>query len=309
MLRVTPTLSFSSIRALKTGPLSGILLILASGFALTTLDASGKWVMAAGVPLFVLCWFRYSLHFFLIAGVAVPALGYSVFRTKHKKIQILRACAMLCATLTFFTTLKYLNQAEATAIIFLSPLLMLAIAPWLLKEPPRGSRWLAAAFGLIGVLVVIRPSAGLHPIGVIAGLITACLFAAQYLLTRMVATDHAYTTSLWSSGICTLALTMALPWTLSAALPVLGELTFGNWVLMLSTGMTGATGHLLQTMAYRRTSASTLAPFIYMQMITAVILGWMFWGHFPDALTWVGITIICASGVLNSLNEWKQSRQ
>ena len=308
MSRLIPSIPISPIHALKTGPFSGILLILASGFALTTLDASGKWVMAAGVPLLVFCWFRYSLHFLILTSVAVPALGVTVFQAKHTKLQILRACAMLCATLTFFQTLKYLHQAEATAIIFVSPLLMLAIAPWLLKEPPRGSRWLAAACGLIGVLIVIRPSAGLHPMGVIAGLVTACLFAAQHLLTRMVATDHAYTTGLWSSGIGTLALTVALPWTLSPALPALKELSFGNWALMLSTGLTGATGHLLQSMAYRRAPASTLAPFIYMQIITAVTIGWLFWGHFPDALTWVGITVICGSGILNSLNEWKQNR-
>ena len=309
MSRVISTVPISKIQALQTGILSGILLILASVFALATLDASGKWVMAAGVPLLVFCWFRYFVHFLLIASVAIPTRGLSIFQAKHQKLQILRACAMLCATLSFFTTLKYLHQAEATAIIFVSPLLMLAIAPWLLKEPPRGSRWVAAAFGLIGVLIVIRPSAGLHPFGVIAGLMTACLFAAQHLLTRMVATDHAYTTSLWSSAIGTLVLTIALPWTLSTALPVLRELAVTNWALMLSTGLTGGAGHLLQTMAYRRAPASTLAPFIYMQMIAAVTMGWLFWGHFPDALTWVGITVICASGILNSLNEWKRSRR
>ena len=307
MSRVAPAFPSLPARGLKTGPLAGILLILASVFALATLDASGKWVMAAGVPLLVFCWFRYLVHFLLMLSVAVPAQGLSVFHTRHPKLQILRACAMLCATLTFFTTLKYLHQAEATAIIFLSPLLMLAIAPWLLGEPPKTSRWIAAGFGLLGVLIVIRPSAGLDQTGVIAGLVTACLFATQHLITRMVATDHAYTTSLWGSGIGTLALTLALPWTLTAALPSLRELELGYWLLMLSTGLSGGMGHLLQSMAYRRAPASTLAPFIYMQMIAAVTMGWLFWGHFPDGVTWIGIAVICTSGVLNSLNEWKQS--
>ncbi len=309
MPRAVPTAPFNPLQPIASSPLSGILLILASVFALATLDASGKWVMAAGVPLLVFCWFRYLVHFLLLLSVAVPARGLSVFHTKHTRMQILRAGAMLCATLTFFTTLKFLHQAEATAIIFVSPLLMLAIAPWLLKEPPRRSRWLAAAFGLIGVLIVIRPSAGLHPIGVMAGLLTACLFATQHLLTRMVASDHAYTTSLWSSGLGTLVLTIALPWSLFAALPVLKELDISNWILMLSTGLTGGTGHLLQSMAYRRAPASTLAPFIYMQMIAAVTMGWLFWGHFPDGVTWIGIAVICSSGILNSLNEWKQNRR
>jgi len=290
------------------GPLTGILLLLASVFALATLDASGKWVMAAGVPLLVFCWFRYLVHFFLMCAVAIPGRGLSVFQSKHPKKQTIRAIAMLCATLTFFTTLKYLHQAEATAIIFISPLLMLAIAPWLLKEAPKRSRWVAAAFGLLGVLIVIRPTAGLPAAGVIAGLLTACLFASQHLLTRLVASDHAYTTSLWSSGFGTLALTCALPWTLIAALPILSEMDASYWILMLSTGITGGTGHLLQSMAYRRAPASTLAPFIYMQMIAAVTMGWLFWGHFPDGVTWIGIAVICGSGIMNSLSEWKQNK-
>ncbi len=309
MPRVAPNIPLASIQPPQTSPLAGIVLILASVFALATLDASGKWVMAAGIPLLVFCWFRYLVHLLLMICVAAPARGPSVFRTQHTKLQILRAFAMLCATLLFFTTLKYLHQAEATAIIFVSPLLMLAIAPWLLKEPPKRSRWFAAGCGLLGVLIVIRPSAGLDSAGVIAGLLTACLFAGQHLLTRMVASDNAYTTSIWSSGIGTLALTVALPWTLPPALPMLSELDVSYWLLMLSTGLTGGTGHVLQSMAYRKAPASTLAPFIYMQMIAAVTMGWLFWGHFPDGITWIGIAIICASGVLNSLNEWKQNRR
>jgi drug/metabolite transporter (DMT)-like permease len=51
-----------------------------------------------------------------------------------------------------------------------------------------------------------------------------------------------------------------------------------------------------------------LAPFIYLQMTVAATLGWLIWSHFPDATTWLGIAIICASGVVNSLIEWQRSR-
>lgn len=306
MRRVDPRITAAHPVATQGAPLIGIALLLVSVFSLATLDASGKWVMAAGVPLLILCWFRYVVHFLLIFFIAISSRGRSIFRSHHPRLQILRALAMLLATLTFFTTLKYLHQAEATAIIFISPLLMLAIAPWLLKEAPKVSRWIAAGVGLIGVLIVIRPSAGLATAGVIAGLVTACLFASQHLITRMVAKDHAYTTSLWSSGIGTLALSLALPFSMSSGLTILSEMGGFYWFVMLSTGLTGALGHLFQTMAYRRAPASVLAPFIYMQMIAAVTMGWLIWGHFPDAVTWLGIFIICASGVANSISEWRQ---
>ena len=308
MSRVDPSTTVIQPLTNQAAPFVGILLLLASVFCLACLDASGKWVMAAGVPLLVFCWFRYLVHFLLIFFIAVPARGISVFRSLSPKKQLLRAAAMLCATMTFFTTLRYLHQAEATAIIFISPMLMLAIAPWLLKEPPKRSRWIAALVGLAGVCIVIRPSAGLPWPGVIAGLLTACLFATQHLLTRLVSTDHAYTTSLWSSGSGTLLLTLALPFTLSGAYSILSEMSMTYWIVMLSTGLSGGLGHLLQTMAYRRAPASVLAPFIYMQMIAAVTMGWLIWGHFPDLITWIGIATICASGIVNGLIEYKRTR-
>lgn len=289
-------------------PLLGIGLLLLSLLSLTTLDASGKWVMGTGVPLLILVWFRYLVHMLLVLAVVLPTTGLGVLRSTAPGLQCLRAVAMLGATLTFFTALGYLPQAEATAIIFISPLIMLSVAPWILKEPMRKTRWVAAGVGFIGVLLVIRPSAGLPLAGVVAGLITACLFATQHLTTRLVARDHPFTTLLWSGGLGTLALACTLPFTLPSAWPMLTNMEPWVWLLMLSTGLTGGVGHLLQIQAYRFAPASMLAPFIYLQMTVAATMGWLIWSHFPDATTWLGIAIICASGVVNSLIEWQRSR-
>ena len=229
-------------------PLIGIVLLLLSLLCLTTLDASGKWVMGAGISLLILVWFRYVIHLSLVLIFILPTKGLGILHSKTPGLQCLRAAAMLGATLTFFTSLQYLPQAEATAIIFISPLIMLAVAPWILKEPMRKTRWVAAGFCFVGVLLVI---------------------------------------SAWPT------LTTMEPWV---------------WVVMLSTGFTGGVGHFLQIQAYRFAPASMLAPFIYLQMTVAATLGWLIWSHFPDATTWLGIAIICASGVVNSLIEWQRSR-
>lgn len=286
----------------------GIAALLLSLFFLTGLDSMGKWLMAAGVPLLILCWFRYIVHIALLLAFILPSRGLAVFNSKMPKLQCLRAFAMLGATLSFFTTLSYLHQAEATALIFIAPLMMLSIAPWVLKEPARRSRWIAAAIGLIGVLIVVRPSSGLHPMGVLMGLVTACLFTAQHSLTRLVAYDSAFTTVLWSGAISAAALTLCLPFILSDAMVVLSELSMLNWLILILCGVVGAIGHLLQIQSYRYAPASLLAPFIYVQITFAATLGWLVWSHLPDATTWVGIAIICASGVGNSLVEWRRSR-
>jgi drug/metabolite transporter (DMT)-like permease len=65
---------------------------------------------------------------------------------------------------------------------------------------------------------------------------------------------------------------------------------------------------MLQILAYRTTPASLLAPFLYLHITAAASIGWLVWGHFPDALTWLGIGIISASGVINALAEWRRTK-
>ena len=79
-------------------------------------------------------------------------------------------------------------------------------------------------------------------------------------------------------------------------------------LVAMLVGITGGLGHLFQIAAYRRAPASTLAPFVYLQIISATAVGWLVWGHFPDALTWLGIAIICASGICIGVVEWRRGR-
>ncbi|ASC67549.1 DMT family transporter [Achromobacter denitrificans] len=290
------------------GPMVGVLLLVLSMWTLSCLDASGKWVMNEGVPLLVLSWFRYAVHLLLVLALVLPARGLRILRSNKPREQILRGGSMFLATLMFFTTLSYIPQAEATAINFLAPLLVLSVAPWVLKEPARLSRFIAAGVAFVGVLIVIRPGGGLHPLGTIFGLITACCFAVQFIATRRVAGDDPFTSLIWSGAVGTLFLTLALPFILPPALPVLRALSLTDWALLISTGITGGLGHLFQIAAYRRAPASTLAPFVYLQIISATSVGWLVWGHFPDALTWLGIAIICASGICIGVVEWRRGR-
>ncbi|MGB3435276.1 DMT family transporter [Achromobacter sp.] len=292
----------------SSGPMMGVLLLVLSMWTLSCLDASGKWVMSAGVPLLVLSWFRYAVHLALVLALVLPARGLGVLRSKKPREQILRGGSMFLATLMFFTTLSYIPQAEATAINFLAPLLVLSAAPWVLKEPARLSRFVAAGIAFVGVIIVIRPGGGLDPVGTVFGLLTACCFAVQFIATRRVAGDDPFTSLIWSGAVGTICLTLALPFILPSALPVLKALAPLDWVVLISTGITGGLGHLFQIAAYRRAPASTLAPFVYLQILSATAVGWLVWGHFPDLLTWLGIAIICASGIGIGLVEWRRSR-
>lgn len=290
-------------------PLVGIVLLVLSTWALSSLDASGKWIMAAGLPLLVMCWVRYLVHLVLVSCVIIPIKGLQVLKAKQPTDQILRGMIMLFATLSFFSALRYLPQAEATAINFLSPLLVLAVAPWVLKEPARISRWVAAVVGFMGVLLIIRPGSGLHPLGVTFGLITALLFATQFIVTRRLANDDAMTTLIWSGAVGSCLTTLLMPFILPEVWPIFQTFDTKHWVALIATGVFGALGHLLQIQAYQRAPASLLAPFLYLQIISAAGLGWLLWGQFPDALSWVGIGIVCGSGVVIALLEWRSQQK
>jgi|GEM_PF-774112 len=185
-------------------------------------------------------------------------------------------------------------------------LLGLVCAPWLLKEPRYLSRWVAAGVAFVGVLIVVRPDAGLHPLGTVFGLLTACCMAAQHITTRGVAMDNPLTTLIWSGALGSLGLSLLMPFALPAALPILAALSPWQWTVMISTGVSGALGHLLQIGAYRNAPASLLAPFGYLQIVSATATGWLIWGDFPSATSWLGIAIVCGSGVSIGLVEWRR---
>src|SRR5690625_3508324 len=218
-------------------PILGILLLVLSTVCLAALDTSGKWIMAAGLPLLVMSWARYIVHLLLVSAIFLPSHGITIIKTKHLKAQIMRGLAMLLSSLSFFTALYFLPQADATAINFLASLIVLAVSPWVLKEPPRISRWVAAITAFLGVLLIIRPSAGLHPIGVFFGLLTALLFSVQYIITRKLAADNSITTLIWSGIVGIVSLSLTMPFILGSTIPLLESFGIIEWALMFCTGI------------------------------------------------------------------------
>lgn len=289
-------------------PFVGIAVLILSTWALSSLDAGAKWLMQFGLSLAVLSWVRYLIHALLVLAFTLPSRGTGIFKSKQMTFQILRGALVLTATLTFFSALSYLPQAEATAINFLAPLLVLCLAPFFLKEPSRVHRWIAALCGFIGVLIIVRPGSGLHPLGVTFGLITAGIFSLQYIVTRKLAEDDVMTTLLWTGIVGTVLSTVLLFFYLDDLVRIMATYHWVDWTIIASTGVFGTLGHWLQIKAYQNAPASLLAPFVYLQIVAATTLGWLIWRQFPDALSWLGIAIVCGSGVVVSVIEWRNNQ-
>jgi drug/metabolite transporter (DMT)-like permease len=261
-------------------------------WTLSLLDASAKWLVLAGMPVLMVTLARYVTHVLLMTAVVLPAHGIGILRTRSLWRQLVRGLLMVLSTVLFFSVLTRLPLAEATSLNFMAPLFLMAMAPWLLDEPHRLHRWLGVLLGFAGVLVIVRPGAQLDPVGVGLGLLTALTFALFQISTRLVAHDHPLTTNYYGGIFGSVALLLALPWFWK-----MPELSAIQWLLLTSTGFTGFAGHLMQIIAYRRTQATLLAPFNYLQIVAAAALGWLAFGQLPDLTTALGIALICAGGL------------
>ncbi len=281
-------------------PLLGVLLILVSCLTLASHDGLSKYLTQL-YPVFLVIWARYLSQTALMIALFTPRMGRRVFHTLRPKLQICRGLSLVSVSMLFISGLSYIPLAEATAVIFLAPL-MVTIASRLLGEQVSRAQWLAVGFGLVGVLIIVRPGGALFTPAVLLPFGAALSFTVYQLITRRLsATDHPVTSNFITSLVGSL---------------VMSVLVFFNWqtptlhdaLMMAALGAMAMSGHLLLTNAFRFASAAALAPFTYSQIIFAGVVGMIAFGHTPDLGAMVGMAIIIASGLVMAYVQGRQLR-
>ena len=165
---------------------AGIAQLFCAFSVLSILDVTGKKIVGLGVSVLMVGWFRYLSHLLLFSAIALPLRGRSLLSTRSLSRQALRGVLVALTTLTFFSVLKRLPLAEATALNFLAPVMVLLVSPWALGEPLRWNHVLGVVMGFTGMLVIIRPGGSLPWDGVALGLLSALILAAFQMATRRV---------------------------------------------------------------------------------------------------------------------------
>lgn len=276
----------------QTAPaFSAIALCLLAMLLFTLLDATAKHLSATlHVPLLV--WGRYLAHLLLMLTL-VPSLGRALVITKRPGWMLLRGLSLVAVTLLGQLAMRTLPLAETTALVFVAPLLVGVLAGPLLGEQVRVRHWLALCAGFAGVLLIVRPGGTLDGIGVACALAAGVCYAAYQLLTRALASSEPPLRLLFYTALVgTLLMSPMLPITWDGRLP-----TPMQALLIASLGVYGAVGHFLLIRAFRESPASRLAPLLYMQLVWAVLLGWLIFAQWPDRLTIAGMLIIVISGL------------
>lgn len=279
-------------------PLRGILLFMLALMLFALLDATSKHLTASfAVPLLV--WARYTLHFAIMLVFVAPSMRLELVRTDNLTLQIVRALALVGTTGFAMMAFRSMPLAEATAVLFLSPLLVTLLAGPFLGERIGAGRWAAVVVGFAGVILIARPGGALTLAGVLWALAGAACYAAYQLLTRRLShAEHPLTLLFYTALVGTAVMSLALPWFWFEFSP-----SPLQWLQIASLGFYGGVGHFILIRAFRLAPASTLTPFGYTQLIWAGLLGWLVFGHIPDALSAAGMAVIAASGLWLALGE------
>ena len=180
---------------------AGIAQLFCALSVLSLLDVTGKKMIGIGVSVLMVGWFRYLSHLLIFCTIALPLRGRRLFLTQSLSRQATRGVLVALTTITFFSVLKRLPLAEATALNFLAPVMVLIASPWVLGEPLRWRHALGVLLGFGGMLIVIRPGGALPIEGVLLGLLSAVILAAFQIATRRVAADDPITTNAYSGGL------------------------------------------------------------------------------------------------------------
>ena len=266
-----------------------ILLILAAGLLLSSQDALAK-TLTLSYPLLLVVCLRYLAQSLLMLLVFAPRLGLDLLRTRRPLLQLARGLSLVGVTLLFYGGLRYIPLGEATAVIFLAPLVVVALSVLWLKETVSRGVWLAVGGGLLGVLLIVRPGGALFTPASLLPLGAAFCFGLYQLLTRRLsATDAPATSNFLTALVGTLGAGLLLPWTWQMPAPM-------DVLLMAALGGLAMTGHMLLTHAYRFASAASLAPFTYGQILIATLIGALVFDHLPDAWAVLGMAVIILSG-------------
>jgi len=275
----------------------GILLMVVAMLLLPGIDAIAKGV-SDHVGAGQVTWSRFLFQTLLLLPFALMGGGLKV--GKRLWVHAARGFLIALATVLFFTSLKKMPLADAISIFFIEPFILTMMSVVFLGEKVGWRRLLALMAGFGGALIIIRPSYEVFGMTALLPVGAAFTFALYMVLSRMLVVGGSIVTMQFYAGVFGfLTMSVALWVGYEIQFPVLTPVipTLAEWMLLAGLGAIATGGHMLIVLAIRRVGASMVAPFQYLEIISATILGLVFFGDFPSSTTWIGVTIIIASGL------------
>lgn len=271
-------------------PLLGIALMVLSSAFLAAKDGLAKTFLNEVSPLQMI-WTQYAGSFLILALVAAPTYGLRVLQPTPLPGQLARGAFSAMGVVTLYWALTYIPLADATAMFMLAPLVVALLSPLVLGERLMAERLAAVAVGFLGVLVILRPGLGGVGVGYYIALLAGVLLAGYFLTNRMLAGHQPPLLNIVHN-----ALTGGIVLTLLA--PLYWQMPGWSSAPKLA-GIVGlaVAGQALMIASFNYAPAAVISPFTYVMLVFAAIIGYVVFGTFPDAATWIGIALIVGAGV------------
>lgn len=277
--------------AARPRPLRAVLYMLAAVLTFSLMDAGLK-LLSARYPPFQVAAIRGAASLPLVLAWALWTAGPGPLLRVRWSLHLLRGVLGVAMMAGFVFALRTMPLSTVYTIFFVAPLMITALSVPFLGETVGPRRWVAIAIGLVGVLVVLRPTGeGLLSLAGLAVLFAAFGYSVSAITVRILArTDSTQALMVWLLAFMALGA---------------GALAAPHWValrandlgLIAGIGVAGALGQYAITEAFRLGEASLIAPLEYTALVWGVLLDATLWGVLPDAVTWAGAAIIVASGL------------
>ncbi len=276
--------------------MKAIFLNLAAWSILPVMDGMAKH-LSTQIPVLQVVWGRY---FFMVL-ISLP-LTYFFFKHHLKwpsniQIQFFRSIFLFLSTVLFFYAISVLPLADSLTLMFFSPIIVTLLSAIFLKEKVGFKRWIAVFIGFLGALVVIRPGFNEINLATMAAMGAGISYALYIVSTRKLSfADSPLLTLIFTglSGSIIISIIVPLVWV---------PLNFNQWLLLIGLAAVGTIGHLLLILSLNFAEASKLAPLGYFEIVSNILIGYVFFNDFPDKWIWIGLFFIISSGVYISLRE------
>lgn len=274
----------------KSSLLVGIGLTIFAGTTFASMDGLAKYLSAL-VPVVQVLWARYFVQTVIMAGYLARTTGTAFLRSRRPGLQILRGVMLFTSSALMYNAIANAPLADATATLFLTPILVTVLSVIFLAERIGIHRIAAVCAGFAGVLLIVRPgSAGAEPFLLLA-LAAAVANAIFLLLTRRLAgQEDVASTQFNTTAVGALILTaLVVPMWETPSLPTL--------LLMFAMGVIGTLGHFCLVRAFVHAPASLLSPFLYSQVLFAGILSVTVFGDRLHPAMVAGTLLLIGSGL------------
>jgi len=270
--------------------MKAIILNLSAWAILPFMDTIAKY-LSSELSFFQITWARYFFTVFFTLPFMFFFFKKNLTWSENPKLQILRGLTLFIANICFFYSISIISMAKALTLAFVAPLITTALSPIFLDEKVGIRRWSAVLIGFIGSLVVIRPGFLEFNLATIAALGTGFFYGIYLVITRKLhSTDSPLLTLLLTGVVGAFISSFIVPVVWINPTPT-------QWSLLALMGIFACLGHILLIYSLKYADASKLAPFGYFEIFTNIILGYYFFGDFPDNYTFLGLFIIIFSGI------------